>query len=32
MNHLGNFVDEVKMMEEKFGKDIEDGVVDLLRP
>ncbi len=32
MNHLYDFVDEVNTMENKFGKDIEYGVIDLLRP
>jgi len=39
MKHLNNFVDEVNMMETRFGKDIEVGigkdskeVIDLLRP
>jgi hypothetical protein len=32
MKHLYHFVDEVNMMETKFEKDIEYGVVDLLRP
>jgi NTE family protein len=32
MKHLYDFVDEVNMMETKFGNDIEYGIVDLLRP
>ncbi|MFL6360303.1 MAG: patatin-like phospholipase family protein [Nitrososphaeraceae archaeon] len=32
MKHLNNFVDEVNMMETKFGNDIEHEVIDLLRP
>jgi hypothetical protein len=39
MKHLNDFVDEVNMIETRFGKDIEVGigkdrkeVIDLLRP
>ena len=32
IKHLYDFIDEVNMMETKFGNDIEHGAIDLLRP
>jgi NTE family protein len=32
MKHLNDFVDDVNMIETKFGNNIEHGVIDLLRP